>query len=76
MTQPKYKKGKQIHSISEFDQSECKYFKVYFGDKNSEQTKHRSFLISWQYRTLLTWIQRGWVYEAEEIVCGTSVIRN
>lgn len=67
MTTQKYKKGKKIRSISEFDQSECKYFKVFFGDTNSLQTKHRSFLISWQYRTLLIWIERGWIYEANHI---------
>lgn len=65
MTTPKYRTGKQIRSIAEFDQSECKHFRVKFGDKI--QTKHRSFLISWQYRTLLNFIQRGWVYEAETI---------
>ena len=70
MTLPKYKHGKQIRSITEFDQSECKYFRVKFGNKI--QTKHRSFLISWQYRTLLIWIERGWVYEAERIVCETG----
>lgn len=73
MTLPKYKFGKQIRSISEFDQSECKYFKVFFGDKNSFQMKSRNFLISWQYRTLFTWIERGWIHEAEEIICGTGV---
>ena len=62
MTLPKYKKGKQIHSISEFDQSECLFYKVKFG--KYYRTKHRSFLIGWQYRTLLIWIQRGWIYEA------------
>ena len=71
MTQPKYKFGKQIRSISEFDQSECLFFKVKFGKYS--RTIHRSFLISWQYRTLLIWIERGWIHEAEEIICGTSV---
>lgn len=65
MTLPKYISGKQIHSISEFDQSECMYYRVEFGNKT--QTKHRSFLISWQYRTLLIWIERGWIYEANAI---------
>lgn len=65
MTLPKYKFGKQIRSISEFDQSECKLYRVKFG--KCYRTIHRSFLISWQYRTLLIWIERGWVYEAENI---------
>ena len=64
MTPPKYKTGKQISSISDFDQSECKFFKVRFGGERNFQTKHRSFLISWQYRTLKMFIERGWVYEA------------
>ena len=51
MTLPKYKFGKQIRSISEFDQSECLFFRVKFG--KYYRTIHRSFLISWQYRTLL-----------------------
>lgn len=65
MTQPKYKIGKQIHSVAEFEQSDCTFFKVRFG--NNLKTIHRGFLISWQYRTLLIWIERGGVYEAESI---------
>lgn len=71
MTLPKYKFGKQIRSITEFDQSECLFYRVKFG--KYYRTIHRSFLISWQYRTLLIWIERGWIYEAEEIMCGTGV---
>ena len=74
MASPIYKTGKQIRSISEVDQLECLFYKVKFG-KNF-RTIHRSFLISWQYRTLLIWIERGWVYEAERVVrerdTGTS----
>lgn len=66
MTAPIYKTGKQIRSISEFDQSECRFFRVKFG-YNTMRTIHRSFLISWQYRTLLIWIERGWVYETESL---------
>ena len=50
MSKPKYKQGKQIGSVADFEKSECLYFKVKFGNKI--QTKHRAFLISWQYRTL------------------------
>lgn len=64
MSEKKYKRGKPIRSISEFDQSESKWFIVYFGRTNP-QTKHRSFLISWQYRTLLDFINKGFVFEAE-----------
>ena len=72
MSKPKYKQGKQICSISEFDQSECLYFKVRFG--NRFQTKHKSFLISWQYRTLLNFIQSGRVFEAEKEVIANEVV--
>lgn len=65
MSKPKYKQGKQICSMADFEKSECLYFKVKFGNK--VQTKHRSFLISWQYRTLLNFIQNGWVFEAERV---------
>lgn len=64
MSRRKYKRGKQICSISDFDQSCNEYFIVYFGSTNP-QTKHRSFLMSWQYRTLLNFIIRGQVFEAD-----------
>ncbi len=60
----KYKRGKQICTVSDFDQSSSRFYVVYFGSCNP-QTKHRSFLISWQYRTLLNFIEKGWVFEAE-----------
>ena len=66
MSQKKYKRGDQIRTIPEFDQSCSKYYIVYFGPTNP-QTKHRSFLMSWQYRTLLKFIIRGWVFEADPI---------
>ena len=65
MSKPKYKQGKQICSIADFEKSECLYFKVKFGGKL--QTKHRSFLISWQYRTLKLFIDGGLVFEAERM---------
>lgn len=65
MPKPKYKKGKQICSMADFEKSECLYFKVKFGDKF--KTKHKSFLISWQYRTLLNFIRSGRVFEADRI---------
>lgn len=63
MSKPIYKQGKMIRSISEFDQSDAKYFKVRFGQ--NFKTMHRSFLISWQYRQLLKFIGSGWIFEAE-----------
>ena len=64
MSDAKYKRGKQINTISDFDQSEKLYYIVYFGP-TCPRTRHRSFLISWQYRTLLDFIQKGWIWEAE-----------
>jgi hypothetical protein len=61
MSKPKYKQGKQICSISEFDTCESKWYKWHGA------TRHRSVLISLQYRTLLETIQRGWLYTAELI---------
>lgn len=61
MSKAKFKKGKRIESISEFDNSEKHWFK--FRDK----TVHRSFLISWQYRTLLNAIIKGFIFECEDV---------
>jgi hypothetical protein len=65
MSKPKYKQGKMIKSISDFAKSDNTWFKVRFGNK--PKTLHRSFLISWQYRTLELFINRGSVYEADLI---------
>lgn len=65
MSKPKYKQGKQIRSISEFEVCESLYYKVRFG--SNIQTKHRAFLISWQYRTLLEFIKRGDIYIADRV---------
>ena len=62
MSKSKYKVGKPIRSISEFDQSECKFFKVFFG--SNARTLHRSFLMSWQYRMLLEKINKRTIFEA------------
>ena len=66
MSKPKYKLGKQIKTIRDFSNSTSMYFKVHFGD--GYKTKHRAFLISWQYRTLETFINSGRVFEAEKII--------
>ena len=65
MSKPKYKQGKPIKSIADFAKSDKTWFKVRFGNKL--KTLHRSFLISWQYRILELFINRGSIYEAEEI---------
>lgn len=65
MSRKKYKQGQRINSISEFDQSSALYYIVHFG--STPKTLHRSFLISWQYRVLLNFINHGRVFEAENI---------
>ena len=66
MTAPKYRKGNKIHTVGEFERSNCMYFKVLFGGTNA-RTIHRGFLVSWTYMTLKRFIDRGWVFEAERI---------
>ena len=61
----KYKRGKKIESVSDFEKSHSLWFRVIFG--TNERTKHRGFLMSWQYHTLELFIRRGYVYEAELI---------
>jgi hypothetical protein len=58
---PKYKQGKRICSISEFDACESTWFKW------NGKTSHRSVLISLQYRTLMNTINAGRLYTAELI---------
>lgn len=71
MSKSKYKQGKQIYSVFDFEKSDCTYFKVKFG--NRIQTKHRGFLISWQYRTLKQFIDGGRVFEAERMDVDAEV---
>ena len=61
MSKPKYKQGKRICSISEFEACESLWYKW------NGKTRHRSVLISLQYRTLLNTINNGRLYIAELI---------
>lgn len=61
----KYKRGKKIQSIADFENSKATYFRVLFGNK--EKTLHHAFLESWQYHTLNLFIRNGWVFEADPI---------
>ena len=61
--EPKYTKGKQIKSLSEFETCESKFFKVKFGDK--ERTIQRSFLINWSFRQLTKFIYCGLIAQAD-----------
>lgn len=66
----KYKKGKKIESVGDFEKSHSLWYKVIFGA--NERTKHRGFLESWQYHTLDMFIRSGWVYEAEQVPTQTN----
>jgi hypothetical protein len=59
MSKAKYTQGKQINTISEFDQCESLWYKW------NGKTTHRSVLMSLQYRTLLNAITNGRLYTAE-----------
>lgn len=75
MSKPKYKKGKLIKTISDFANSKSNWFMINFG-LSGFKTRHRSFLISWQYRTLETFINNGKVYEADAIIDSLANARN
>lgn len=59
MSKAKFKAGKRIESIGEFEQCPNAWYKL------RGRTVHRSFLMSQQYRTLFWMIMRGELYEAE-----------
>lgn len=59
MSKAKYKQGKQICSISDFDNSGKQWYKW------RSKTVHRSVLMSLQYRTLKGYILSGVIYEAD-----------
>jgi len=61
MSKARYKQGKQICSIAEFDVCESKWYKW------NGATRHRSALMSLQYRTLLNTINSGRLYVADFI---------
>ena len=69
MTARKYKRGKRIKSVGEFEKSVQKgnrWFMVYFGS-TVPKTLHWGFLSSWQYSLLSRSIYAGRVYEAKKI---------
>ena len=61
MSKAKYKQGKRICSISEFDNCQSTWYKW------NGRTRHRSVLISLQYRTLSDTIRAGRLYVADPI---------
>ena len=59
MSKRKYRKGDQITSLDELAKQEL----VYFFDKIT----HRGWFMSWQFRSLANYIERGCLYYAERI---------
>ena len=55
----KYRKGSKILSLDELAKQEF----VYFFDKIT----HRGWFTSWQFRLAQSYIERGWLYQAEKI---------
>lgn len=66
MSKAKYKQGRRITSISDFDSCESKWYKW------NGKTTHRSVLISLQYRTLLNTIVAGRLSTAELMEKGAK----
>ena len=64
MTKRKYKRGKLIASMADFEKSKSSWYKVWFGGEQAERTRHRGFLESWQYHTLDIFIRAKRVFEA------------
>lgn len=61
MSKPKYKLGKKIETVADFEKSTCTFFKV------GTKTTHRAWLESFQYRVLKNYISSGNVHEADLI---------
>ena len=61
VSKPKYKIGKKIESIADFEKSTCTFFKI------GIKTYHRGWLESFQYRVLKNYISSGNVHEADLI---------
>ncbi len=61
MSKARYEQDKQICSISEFDSCKNSWYKW------NGKTRHRSVLMSLQYRTLLNTIKSGRLFTAKLI---------
>lgn len=59
MSKPKYKIGKKIETVAEFEKSACTFFMI------GIKTYHRGWLESFQYRVLKNYISSGNVHEAD-----------
>ena len=71
----KYKRGKQIKSVCEFEHSKSRFFIVLYGNK--EKTTQRGWIVSWQYSYLYFAIKAGRIFEANLIdQCKGCVFNN
>lgn len=65
MSKRKYKRGRAIRRIEDFEYCPSEFYIVKFGE--TDKTLHYSFLMSWQYRTLKNFIELRRVFVAERI---------
>ena len=65
MSRKIYRKGKQIRTVAEFEQSTSHWFVVLYG--KTEKTTHAGWVESWQYHMLKNTIYGGRLYEAEKM---------
>lgn len=61
----KYKRGRLITSLDDFDKCESDYYKVLFGaDGSRERTMHKGYMVGWQFHYISCMIHGKKVYEA------------
>jgi len=66
----KYEKGWQIWDLDDFENNVSDFYIVRFGD--TYKTLHRSFIMSWQVRTLLLFIKHKRIWTARLIESEVS----
>lgn len=66
MTRAKYKLGKRLTSIEEFDNSDRAFFIIRFRDALG--TRSRTIVEGWQYKTVKAYIEKGHLFEADKVV--------
>ena len=65
MTMRKYKLGKRLTSMAEFEQSDKTFFIIRF--KDALGTRSRKIIEGWQYKTIKAYIDKGHLFEADEV---------
>ena len=65
MSKAKYKRGRLITSLDDFDKCQSKFYMVLFGaDRKNEKTMHKGYMVGWQARYVRDMIYDKRVYEA------------